>query len=195
MRPWIKICGLTTPAAVAAAVEARVEAVGFVFHAASPRNLAPRAAAALAREVPREVLRVAVTRHPTQALIDEIAAELRPDMLQTDLEDYARLRLPHGLARLPVLRACRPRADALPELFLYEGPNSGTGELADWAEARRLARAASLVLAGGLGPDNVAAAVSAVRPFGVDVSSGVESAPGTKDPARISDFVAAARGA
>ena len=195
MRPWIKICGLTTPAAVAAAVESRVEAVGFVFHAASPRNLAPRAAAALAREVPREILRVAVARHPAQALVDEIAAELRPDLLQTDLEDYARLHLPHGMARLPVLRSGSPRAAALPELFLFEGGRSGAGELADWDEARRLARAASLVLAGGLGPDNVAAAIASVRPFGVDVSSGVESAPGTKDPARIREFVAAARGA
>jgi phosphoribosylanthranilate isomerase len=191
---WIKVCGLTTPEGVAAALAAGVDAVGFVFHAASPRNVTPEAALRLARHVPRSVLRVAVTLHPSQELVDEIACVFRPDALQSDVEDFDALKLPWGLAAMPVLRSGGPRPAEWPDRFLYEGPRSGVGATADWDEARSLARTGELVLAGGLRPDNVAAAIAAVRPFGVDVSSGVESAPGRKDPALIAAFVAAARG-
>jgi phosphoribosylanthranilate isomerase len=209
MQLWIKICGLTSPEAVAMAVACGADALGFVFHAGSARDLTPARAAALARDVPRHVLRVAVTRHPAQSLVAAIAAGFAPDLLQTDLADLASLRLPAGLAVLPVLRAgavparatpagaTRPGAASapLPARFLYEGAASGSGLLADWREAAALARQAELVLAGGLTPANVAEAVTAVRPFGVDVSSGVEDAPGHKDPERIRAFVAAARAA
>jgi phosphoribosylanthranilate isomerase len=178
---------------VAAALEAGVDAVGFVFHPGSPRNLAPDEALRLARDVPRHVLRIAVTLHPAQELVDEIAAVLRPDALQSDAADFERLRLPWGMTQLPVFRAGgTPPAD-WPERFLYEGPRSGAGATADWDEARALAARGELVLAGGLRPDNVGAAIERVRPFGVDVSSGVETAPGRKDPALIREFVAAAR--
>lgn len=193
--PWIKICGLTTPEGVAAALEQRVDAVGFVFHAASPRNVTPERALELARDVPRDVLRIAVTMHPTQALVDEIAAVFRPDALQSDVQDFEMLRLPWGMAALPVLRSGGARPAEWPDRFLYEGVRSGTGTKADWDEARRLATTGQLVLAGGLSPANVAQAVAAVRPFGVDVSSGVEREPGVKDPARIREFVRAARAA
>jgi phosphoribosylanthranilate isomerase len=193
MRPWIKVCGLTTADAVAAAVHAGADAVGFVFHAASPRNVTPADALRLASDVPRDVLRVAVTLHPSQELVDEIAAVFRPDALQSDAEDFERLRLPWGMASLPVLRSGGPYPAEWPERFLYEGARSGAGTTADWDEARALAMRGDLVLAGGLRPENVAAAIERVRPFGVDVSSGVESAPGRKDAARIREFVAAAR--
>jgi phosphoribosylanthranilate isomerase len=192
---WIKICGLTTPDGVSAAVQAGVDALGFVFHAGSVRNLTPERALELTRDVPRGVLRVAVTRHPLQSLVDEIVATFRPDALQTDVEDYERLRLPWALQRLPVLRSGGPRPEERPERLLYEGPSSGAGEVADWSEARALARGCELVLAGGLHAGNVAAAIAAVNPFGVDVSSGVESTPGRKDPVRIVEFVTAARAA
>jgi phosphoribosylanthranilate isomerase len=209
MRLWIKICGLTSPEAVAMAVECGADALGFVFHAGSARDLTPARAAELARDVPRHVLRVAVTRHPAQSLVAAIAAGFAPDLLQTDLADLAAVRLPAGLGVLPVLRAGAVPAGALPGVaaragaaraplparFLYEGSASGSGLLADWREAAALARQAELVLAGGLTPANVAEAVTAVRPFGVDVSSGVEDAPGRKDPERIRAFVAAARAA
>jgi phosphoribosylanthranilate isomerase len=81
----------------------------------------------------------------------------------------------------------------IPARFLFEGARSGAGEVVDWTVAERLARQGELVLGGGLDPGNVAAAIRAVRPWGVDVSSGVESAPGVKDPARIEAFVNAAR--
>lgn len=195
MSAWIKICGLTSPEAVATAVEAGADAVGFVFHAASPRHLAPAAAAALARAVPPSVLRVAVTRHPTQAQVEAIIADFRPDALQTDVADFEGLRLPAALGRLPVLRTGAAPPAQLPRRCLYESADSGRGATADWQAAAALARRTELVLAGGLTPANVAAAIAAVRPFGVDVSSGVERAPGRKDTGLIRDFIAAARAA
>ena len=194
---WIKICGMTSAQAVATAVGERVDALGFVF-ARSVRQLEPAQAVRLAEPARGRVLCVAVTLHPSQAAIDQIVREFMPDVLQTDFADLAGLRLPASLALLPVLRAdasmsALPRP--LPPRILFEGARSGTGHTTDWAQAARLSARTQLVLAGGLIPANVAAAVAAVRPFGVDVSSGVEAAPGQKDPGRIVEFVRAARAA
>jgi phosphoribosylanthranilate isomerase len=193
MNLLVKICGLTTPAAVDAAVAAGADAVGFVFYGPSPRNLTPDRAAVLAARVPRRVRRVAVTLHPDQALVDAVLRKFTPDVWQTDAQDFANLSVPARIERWPVLRAGQPLPERVPARFLYEGAKSGAGERADWTVAAALARAGELVLGGGLGPDNVAAAIAAVRPYGVDVSSGVESAPGRKDLGRIEAFVAAAR--
>jgi phosphoribosylanthranilate isomerase len=84
---------------------------------------------------------------------------------------------------------------SLPTRLLFEGPVSGTGETTDWSAAAELAARTQLILAGGLKPANVAAAISIARPFGVDVSSGVEARPGVKDPQKIYDFVRNARAA
>src|SRR5215467_10208158 len=189
---WIKICGMTTVAAVEAAVEARVEAIGFVF-ARSVRELAPERAAVLARPARGRVRCVAVTRHPTQASVDEIVRVFAPDILQSDAEDLAQLRLPAALEALPVLR--EGSAVPLPGRILFEGPASGSGTVSDWGVAAALARRTQLVLAGGLNAVNVAAAIARVQPFGVDVSSGVEERPGVKSPAAIVSFVEAVRGA
>lgn len=196
MRPlWIKICGLRTPAAVEAAAGAGADAVGFVFHAASPRNVSPARARELGGVVPSGVERVAVFLHPEQSLVDAVLEALRPDWVQTDSGDFAGLRLPAGQRRLPVLRGMAETRDALPSRCLFESAHSGSGERADWAEAARLARRTDVVLAGGLDTGNVASAVRAVRPFGVDVSSGVESERGVKDEGRIVAFIRAARAA
>jgi phosphoribosylanthranilate isomerase len=189
---WIKICGMTTAAAVAAAVEAGVDAIGFVF-AESSRQVSPRAAAMLARTARARVRCVAVTRHPTQRTVDEIVNAFRPDLLQTDAADFAALRLPAALGRLPVVRAGDSAPAPLPSRLLFEGASSGSGSLSDWQEAGALARRTELVLAGGLNATNVAAAIGAVGPFGVDVSSGVEQRPGVKSPAEIVRFVLAVR--
>lgn len=191
---WIKICGMTTPAAVSAALEAGADAIGFVF-APSPRQLTPQAAAALAQPVRARICCVAVARAPTQAAVDEIVTTFAPDLLQSDAADFAALRLPAGLARLPVVRSAAAAPVPLPSRLLFEGLTSGTGSLGDWELAARLARGTELILAGGLTAANVAAAVAAVRPWGVDVSSGVESQPGLKSPAEIVRFVVAARAA
>ena len=194
MSLWVKICGLRTADAIAAAATAGAQAVGFVFHEASPRNLDVGEAAALQRVVPSGVERVAVFLHPAQALVDAVLEAVRPDWVQTDVADLARLRLPASQRVLPVVRDAASVA-SLPARILFEGAHSGSGATADWEQAARLAGRAELVLAGGLEPSNVAEAIARVRPFGLDVSSGVESSRGLKDPARIREFVAAARAA
>jgi phosphoribosylanthranilate isomerase len=194
-RLWIKICGMTTPEALEAAAAAGADAVGFVFHAASPRNVEPQAARALARSLPDTLERVAVFLRPAQSLVDAALAAIEPDWVQVDTGDVTRLRLPEGMGVLHVLRTGAARPSPLPRRCLVEGAESGAGERADWALAAQVARSTELVLAGGLDAQNVAEAVRIVRPFGVDVSSGVESRRGVKDVARIHDFIRAARGA
>ncbi|HXY95553.1 MAG TPA: phosphoribosylanthranilate isomerase [Steroidobacteraceae bacterium] len=191
---WIKICGMTTPDAIATALEAGADAIGFVF-AESPRQLTPEAAAQLARPARGRVRCVAVTRHPPQGALDEMLRVFRPDLLQTDEEDFATLELPASLERLPVVRGAAGTAVHPGARILFEGPVSGSGTPSDWSAARRLARRTQLVLAGGLDCGNVAEAIAAVHPYGVDVSSGVEARPGVKSPLKIMQFVAAARAA
>jgi len=191
---WIKICGLTTPEAVEAATAAGVDAIGFVF-AESKRRVTPQRAVELSRDVPEGILRVAVMKQPSQTLLDEVWSVFRPDVLQTDVEDVPALRLPQGLKLMPVLRASGVLPEILPSRVLFEGPVSGTGEITDWAAAAALSQRTQLVLAGGLTPANVADAIAATRPFGVDVSSGVEAQPGVKDPLKIQQFVRNARAA
>jgi phosphoribosylanthranilate isomerase len=142
--------------------------------------------------------------HPTQSQLDEVWSAFRPDVLQTDVEDLATLRVPSELIVMPVVRSVvrlKPdpqeiavgRALTGHKRILFEGPVSGIGSTSDWHGAAQLARTTQLVLAGGLNPTNIADAIAAVRPFGVDVSSGVEASPGVKDPARIHEFVRRAR--
>jgi phosphoribosylanthranilate isomerase len=194
MSGWIKICGMTTAEGVAAAVAAGVDAIGFVF-APSVRRVSAERAAELARTVRQQLTCVAVTQHPAQAEVDEIVRSLRPDLLQSDLEDFAQLHLPQRLARLPVVRGTHAPLAAYPAKLLFEGELSGSGAVGDWQQAMVLARRTRLVLAGGLHAGNVAAAIRAVRPFGVDTSSGVELRPGLKSAEKISEFVQAARAA
>jgi phosphoribosylanthranilate isomerase len=199
---WVKICGLTTRDAVEAAVAAGADAIGFVF-APSKRQVSTMQAAQLTQGVARRIPRVAVMLHPTQSQLDAVWSEFRPDVLQTDVEDLTRLRVPAGLAVMPVMRGgvgLKPDLQRnLPSFansrVLFEGPVSGIGSTSDWHSAAQLARTTQLVLAGGLNATNVADAIAAVRPFGVDVSSGVEASPGIKDPARIHEFVRRARAA
>ena len=194
-RLWIKICGLRTASDIEAAARAGADAVGFVFHEGSPRNLALAAARELQDAVPAGVERVAVFLHPSQALVDAVLEAVAPDWVQTDAADLDTLRLPSGQRVLPVLRG--GAVTHLPTLArcLFESAHSGAGEQADWSAASLLARATQLVLAGGLHPANVAQAVREVRPFGVDVSSGVERERGVKDPQLIREFIRAARDA
>jgi phosphoribosylanthranilate isomerase len=190
---FVKICGLTSRAGVEAAVAAGADAVGFVF-APSPRQLTPAAAAKLCAGLPPGVVRVAVMHHPSAAAWAEVHDVFGPDWLQTDAADFAALELPPDCGALPVYRTGQsvPAAE-LPPRLLLEGGAGGQGVRADWSEARALAVGRELILAGGLDPSNVAAAIEQVRPWGIDVSSGVETAPGQKDTARVHDFVTRAR--
>jgi phosphoribosylanthranilate isomerase len=190
---WIKICGLTDPRAVSAALGAGADALGFVL-AASPRQLRAAEAAQLAQDA-RRALCVAVMRHPSQQMVDDMLREFTPDALQTDWEDFEDLSLPATLGRLPVVRGGHDPPAELPDRLLFEGPVSGAGVVSDWSAAQTLAMNTQLVLAGGLKAGNVAAALAAVKPFGIDVSSGVERRLGVKDPAAIESFIATARAA
>jgi phosphoribosylanthranilate isomerase len=191
---WIKICGLTGADGVFAAAEAKVDAIGFVF-APSPRQVTPGQAAQLAALAPPGILRIAVAQHPLQMKVDEICKILKPDYFQTDFEDLRELKIPSHVKVLPVVRFGRKTPNPLPARMLFEGPTSGIGELADWGRAAELARQTEVILAGGLSAQNVEKAIEAVRPFGVDVSTGVEEQPGVKSPEKIKEFVSLVRAA
>jgi phosphoribosylanthranilate isomerase len=191
---FVKICGMTSPEAVAAAVEAGADAIGFVFAAESPRVVTPERAKELCASVPANVLRVGVMRHPHKDQWQRVLEVFEPNWLQTDAEDFKWITLPPACTALRVYRDTNAPADSdLPDRLLYEGTHSGSGRVADWDEASGLARVAEVILAGGLTADNVADAVRFVRPWGVDVSSGVERERGVKDPAKIKEFVARVR--
>ena len=191
-RIFIKICGMTTPVAVDAALSCEVDAIGFVF-AKSVRQVSCAQANELAAAARGKVACVAVTRHPTRESVAEILRDFRPDILQTDIEDIESLDLPASLSVLPVVRPGPQPAGLLPRRVLFEGPVSGSGQITDWDTAAELALRSEVIHAGGLDPVNVGIAVRRVRPFGVDVSSGVEQQPGVKSGEKIEKFVAAAR--
>lgn len=196
MTTFVKICGLGDQESVRAAVAAGADAVGFVFFEKSPRNITPKEAASLAVDVPANIRRVAVMLHPDKALWNEVSDVLRPDVLQTDSDDFSYLDVAETIERWPVLReGSVPENAALPATFVYEGTRSGQGQTVDWGAAAGIARRGRMILAGGLTIDNVADAIHKVAPYGVDVSSAVESGPGEKDAAKIAAFVAAAKAA
>ncbi len=190
---FVKVCGMNSPEAVEAAVAAGVDAVGFVF-AESPRQVTPEQANALCEGVPPQITRIAVMRHPHKEHWERVLEVFKPDWLQTDADDFRWIKLPATCTALPVYRDTNAPADSdLPDRLLFEGTHSGSGRVADWDEAHGLARVAEVILAGGLTADNVAEAVRFVRPWGVDVSSGVERTRGVKDPELIREFVARVR--
>lgn len=190
MSLFVKICGISDHEAAKAAVSSGVDAVGFVF-STSPRQVTPHEALSIAGELAPEVLRVAVFRRPGRDDIERVLDEFTPDLVQADHDTLDGIR---GIAVLPVFRDDGRHTPAGGR-FLYEGPVSGVGRLVDLSRATSVARVGEMILAGGLRPDNVGGAITTVRPFGVDVSSGVERSPGSKDPALIRSFVAAVRGA
>ncbi|MCK2219275.1 phosphoribosylanthranilate isomerase [Actinomadura sp. ATCC 31491] len=195
---YVKICGLSEPAHVAAAVEAGADAVGFVM-TRSTRRVSPGRAAELAALVPAHVLTVGVFRGEDPETVR--AAALASGVRAVQLHG----RHPHAdfvaLKDLGVtlLRAVDSTADLRcgaydEDLLLVDAPHAGSGQPWDWAAVRGRPSGRWL-LAGGLAPGNVAEAIAAAGPWGVDVSSGVESAPGVKDPALIEAFLKAVRGA
>lgn len=203
MSVFVKICGLTHPEDVAAAVEAGADAVGFVF-AESKRRVTPEQAARLLDTVPPSVLKVAVMLHPSNEEWQAVADAVLPDVLQTDAEDFAALTVDERVRRWPVYRqnsgneSLRRGTDTgfattSVDEYVYEGGRSGQGQTVDWQAAAQVARSGRMILAGGLGPDNVAEAVRRVRPWGVDASSGLESAPGRKDASRMVAYIERAR--
>ena len=193
MSAFIKICGLRDAETVAAAIDAGADAIGFVF-AESPRRVSVEQAFQAVSGVGASVKRVAVMRHPSKSEWQEVLENFAPDVLQTDIEDLAELDVPSYVQACPVFReGGRIPALDLPYVFVYEGQSSGAGETVDWVRAAEISKKGRMVLAGGLDSGNVARAIRETHPWGVDVSSGVESSPGVKDKEKIRQFIGAVR--
>jgi phosphoribosylanthranilate isomerase len=209
----VKICGLSTPEALDAAIEAGADMVGFVFFPPSPRHLAFDPAQALGQRVRGRAHKVALTVDADDALFEAVIEALRPDLLQLhgreQPERVAALKQRFGLpvvkaiavetgSDLRAVAAYAAVADRI--LFDARAPREATrpgglGRQFDWHLLEGLELAMPYLLSGGLDPDNVAEALRLTRAPGVDVSSGVERAPGEKDCDKIRAFVRAARAA
>ncbi len=206
----VKICGLTTPETIAAAVDAGAAYVGFNFFPKSPRYLTVEAARALAFDIPEGVAKVALTVNADDRLLDEITASVPLDMLQLHgsesvervAEVKARYGLPVikavGIAEAADLKAIDDYSSVADQILVDAKPptNSdlpgGNGLTFDWRLIAGRRWSVPWLLAGGLKPDNVAEAVRLTGARQVDVSSGVESAPGVKDLSAIPAFIEAA---
>lgn len=199
MTLFVKLCGVKSEGDLEAAVEAGADAVGFVL-TPSPRQIPLKVAARLNARLPDSVLGVAVFHDPSPDLLVRVREEVGPDLFQSELSTLVRISTDR-LLPVVVDSESLDRDFALAagsagrEMVLVDSAaRGGTGLTPSWERLARLDGPGRLILAGGLDPDNVGEAVSLVGPFGVDVSSGIEKAPGVKDPKRMRAFVEAARG-
>ena len=207
----VKICGLKTPDALDVALEAGADMVGFVFFPPSPRNLGVEAARALGEQVKGRARKVALSVDANDAQLDRIVEALKPDMMQLHgRESPERVAAVRSRFRLPVMKALpiETRTDLSPIhlyakvadwlLFDARAPREATrpgglGKIFDWSLLENIALGVPFMLSGGLDAGNVAEALRITGAPAVDVSSGVERAPGEKDPDKIRAFVRAAR--
>ena len=211
MTPVVKICGLSTAATLDAALEAGADMVGFVFFAKSPRHIDWATARALGRRVEGRAKVAALSVDADDETLERIVDALSPDLMQLHGgETPARVKRIGELCARPTMKAIGVATGAdLAAAEAYEGvadtllidakpPKDaalpgGNGRPFDWSLTRGFHYPGPWLLSGGLDPETVAAAITLSGARGVDVSSGVESAPGVKDPAKIRAFVAAAR--
>ncbi len=209
----IKICGLKTPEALDVSLESGADLVGFVFFGPSPRNLGLTEARVLGERVAGRAGKVALTVDATDAALTDIVAALKPDMLQLHgHESEERVAVVRSRFGLPVMKALpiATRADLSPIrlyakvadrlIFDARAPQDATrpgglGKPFDWSLLTGIDIEIPFMLSGGLDAGNVAQAIAITGAPGVDVSSGVESAPGIKDPEKIRAFIRAARAA
>ena len=201
----VKICGITNLPDALAAVDAGADALGFMIYEQSPRAISIDSAAAITRELPPFVTKVGVFVDPAIELVKAALAKSQLNAIQLHGNET-----PEFCAdlRASVIKAFRIEGpESLEPMRRYQtsawlldsfvpGKPGGTGSKFNWDLAvRAKAWGRPILLAGGLTPENVASAVKQVQPYGVDVSSGVESAPGKKDRAKMRDFIAAAQAA
>lgn len=199
----VKICGITNLEDARAAIGAGADALGFVFHEKSPRNVSPQKAAAIISKLPPFVQTVGLFVDADPERINWVADFCGLDLIQLhgeeDPDDCAEIRR-------RVVKAFRIKdASSLTKLGKYHvsaylldawsaDAAGGTGKTFDWGLLRDIGADRPIILAGGLNPDNVRQAVEEVRPYAVDVSSGVESSPGKKDAEKIMKFIRHAKG-
>lgn len=202
----VKVCGITNGEDALAAVESGADALGFVFYEKSPRYVVPAIAGQIIAELPPLVVSVGVFVNEGLATVRSIMDTCHLGMAQLHGDENASYC--HELSR-PVIKALRLKnRESLLALAEYQGRGSvrgfvldtfselaygGTGQVIDWTLAAEVAKSTPILLAGGLTADNVTEAIRVVRPYGVDVSSGVESAPGKKDRAKLRAFLEAVR--
>lgn len=200
----VKICGLTSVDAALAAVDAGASAIGLNFIASSPRCVSVETARSIARAIGGRALVVGVIANLSLDAMRALKADAELGCLQLhgdEPPDALTPLLPHAYKAVRIAEAAdvahaeRFAGDHLLADAKVVGMLGGTGMTFDWSLVASLARTRKLTLAGGLTPENVAEAVRAVRPYCVDVASGVESAPGVKDDARVRLFIARARAA
>jgi phosphoribosylanthranilate isomerase len=202
----VKICGITNAEDAAAAVEAGADALGFVFYRKSPRFIEPRLARQIVLSLPPLVIPVGVFVDEDQQVVRNIMDECGLALAQLHGSESATYCKELGRTVLKALRVKdRSTFLALAEFrgragvrgFILDAVSDqaygGTGQVIDWQLAAEAAKVASILLAGGLTPDNVEKAIQTVQPYGVDVSSGVERAPGKKDHEKVRAFVQAAK--
>lgn len=200
----VKVCGITSIEDALAAVEAGADALGFVFFSKSPRNIFPEQAAAIIRCLPPFVQIVGLFVNEQLTVVNSIADQCGLDVVQLHGEETPEFCA--GVKRR-VIKAFRVKdQSSLDRLGDYDvaaclldawspAAYGGTGETFNWEIAAAAAASQCIILAGGLTPENVAEAVATVKPYAVDVSSGVESAPGVKDREKIFNFIRNARNA
>jgi len=195
----VKMCGITRPQDGIAAAQAGADAIGLVFYARSPRNVGLAQAACIVRALPPFVTTVALFVNPEPEEVEAVLQQVRPDVLQFHGEESPEFCRAFGVPYLKAARV-RPQTDLLQFAALYtdaqgflldawnEAAHGGTGERFDWnLIPQNLPK--PFILAGGLSPANVRLAVETVRPWAVDVSSGIELSKGIKDAALIAAFM------
>lgn len=209
----VKICGLTTAEAIKAAADAGVSHAGFMFFEASPRYVRPRDVMALAKNVPLEMKRVGVFVDPDDSLIDRAVTAARLEIVQLHGDEKPErikaIKARHKLAFWKVISVSTAsdlekarRYEAVADLILFDAKTpkasrlpGGMGIAFDWKLLDRFKHKLPWGLSGGLSADNVAEAIAMTGAPLVDVSSGVESAPGVKDPQKIAEFMKAVKAA
>jgi phosphoribosylanthranilate isomerase len=198
---FVKICGITNEDDALFAVAMGADAVGFVF-APSTRQVAAQVVYDITRRLPPEVLTVGVFRDEHPSRVIEIANKSGVKAVQLHGRETPEQTIEIARSVRYVIKAFGADSPHLhlagtygTDLVLVDAPTPGSGKVFDWHLAGEVPEGVRLILAGGLDPDNVADAVVAVEPWGVDVSSGVEASPGRKDPMKVRKFIANARAA
>jgi phosphoribosylanthranilate isomerase len=203
MKTRVKICGVTNVADALAAAEAGADMIGLMFYDKSPRHITLATAVEISRALSPFVLRVGVFVNPQEALVTRAIGECNLSLLQFHGDETSEFCTQFGLMSMKAIRvrdeeSLKQLENLQTDAFLLDAHSKsglgGTGEKFNWdlaVQAQKFGK--PIFLAGGLTPENVTEAVRKVRPFAVDVSSGVESAPGVKDQAKVKAFIAAAK--